>query len=326
MSDISPEIVCLPPTAALPPLSRCDVYRPADFADFWEETLRQADAVPLNATFVRNELRSSDAVDVFDVHYDSLDRVRIFAWYCVPRGATGPLPGLILPPGYIQDPPIPKDWAARGYAAIFPAPRGKVRSRTQFDAGYPGLLTHNIVDRNTYGYRGFYVDALRTIDMLKARPEVDPRRIGVYGSSQGGALAIVLPALRPDDIAVAAAGVPYLTDFLGAAELTRTYPFHEINDYLQLYPERLQAVKETLAYFDCLNFAPQVRCPIVVSLGTQDNIVPPETCRAAFEALGSPEKSLYVYGNCGHDGGMSLGFTDRVRDFLAERLRPSAGH
>jgi cephalosporin-C deacetylase len=324
MATAASQIVCIPPTAAVPEPSRCDVGRPADFDAFWRETLAAAERIPLNPTFARNELRCSDEVDVYDVRYDSLDGVRVSAWYCVPRNATGPLPGLILPPGYIQDPPIPKDWAARGYAALFPAPRGKVRSREQFDAGYPGLLTHNIVDRNTYGYRGFYVDTLRAIDVLKGRSEVDAARIGVYGSSQGGALAIVLPALRPDDIVAAAAGVPYLTDYLGAAELTRTYPFHEINDYLQLYPQRRAAVKETLAYFDCLNFAPQVRCPIVVSLGTQDNIVPPETCRAAFDALGSSEKTLYCYGNCGHDGGMSMGFTDLVREFLDQHLRPEA--
>lgn len=324
MTTAASQIVCIPPTAALPEPSRCDVVRPADFDDFWRETLAAAERVPLNATFARNELRCSDNVDVYDVQYDSLDRVRVSAWYCVPRNAIGPLPGLILPPGYIQDPPIPKDWAARGYAALFPAPRGKVRSREQFDAGYPGLLTHNIVDRNTYAYRGFYLDAVRAIDVLKSRPEVDAARLGVYGSSQGGALAIVLPALRPDDVVAAAAGVPYLTDFLGAAELTRTYPFHEINDYLQLYPERRPAVKESLAYFDCLNFAPQVRCPIVVSLGTQDNIVPPETCRAAFDAIGSDNKTLYCYGNCGHDGGMSLGFTDLVREFLGGYLKPVA--
>lgn len=311
-----------PPDVAPPPLSRCDVVRPDDFDAFWTDVLHQAAEIPLHAEFIPCDLRSTAEVTVYEVFYDSLDGVRIAAWYAVPNNAAGPLPGLLLPPGYIQDPVINRDWAARGYAAFTPAPRGKVRSRTQFDAGYPGLLTHNIIDRHTYGYRGFYIDAVRALDVLKGRPEVDASRIGICGFSQGGALAIVVPALRPGEIAAAVSGVPYLTDFLGAIELTRTYPFHEITDYLHLHPERRPAVKETLAYFDCLNFAPRVECPVIVSLGKQDNIVPPETCRAAFEALGSSDKTLYCYDRCGHDGGMMLGFTEVATAFLAKHLQP----
>ena len=323
MTPVQPAICTHPPNAAVPPTSRCDVSRPNDFDEFWNRTLQQAAAIPLQATFQRSQLRSNASVDVYSLHYNSLDSVRVAAWYCTPQNATGPLPGLILPPGYIQDPVLNRDWAARGYAALTPAPRGKVRSRDQFDPGYPGLLTHNITDRNTYGYRGFYVDVLRAIDVLKSRPEVDPRRIGIFGSSQGGALALVAPALRPDDIAAAAAGVPYLADFLGAVELTRTYPYHEIGDYLQRFPARRAAVRKTLAYFDCLNFAPTVRCPVIVSLGTQDNIVPPETCRAAFDAIGSPDKTLHCFADCGHDGGLARGFSEIVESFLAEHLQPT---
>lgn len=319
-------IVCVPPDAVPPSRSSCDVVCPDDFDAFWSETLDRADALPLNASFQRIPLRCTGTVDVYDVRYDSLDGVRVAAWYSVPKGdpsvPDGSLPGLVLPPGYIQDPVLNRDWAQRGYAAITPAPRGKLRSRRQFDPGYPGLLTHNIVDRNTYGYRGFYVDAVRAIDVLKSRPEVDAKRIGIFGNSQGGALALVVPALRPADIAAAASGVPYLADFLGAIELTRTYPFHEIADYLRLYPHRRAAVKETLAYFDCVNFAPRVRCPVIVSLGTQDNIVPPETCRAAFDAIASPGKTLYCYGGCGHDGGLARGFASIVQEFLAKHLQP----
>jgi len=311
-----------PPDVAPPQPSRCDVPCPTDFDAFWADTLQDVDATPLNAVFSRETLRCTDDVDVFRVHYDSFGGLRASAWYCVPKDASGPFPGLILPPGYIQDPLIPKDWARRGYAAIFPAPRGKVGNREQFDAGYPGLLTENIVDRNTYGYRGFFVDVLRTIDVLKSRPEVDPDRLGIFGSSQGGALALIAPALRPDEIQVAVSGVPYLADYLGAIELTRTYPYHEITDYLQQYPDRRAAVRETLAYFDCLNFAPQVRCPVIVSLGLQDNIVPPETCRAAFDAIASTDKTLYSYAQCGHDGGSALGFGEVAQQFLALHLRP----
>ena len=135
------------------------------------------------------------------------------------------------------------------------APRGKIRSNQQFNPGYPGLLTHNIVDRNTYTYRGFYIDAARTVDFLLSRDEVDGERIGVSGSSQGGGLAISTAALRPE-IRAAAAGCPYLCGYMDSIELTHTYPYQEIRDYLRLYPERREAVRDTLAYFDGINFGP----------------------------------------------------------------------
>ena len=98
-------------------------------------------------------------------------------------------------------------------------------------------------------YRGFYIDAARTIDFLLSRDEVDGERIGVTGSSQGGGLAISTAALRPE-VRAAAAGCPYLCGYMDSIELTHTYPYQEISDYLRLYPERREAVCDTLAYFD----------------------------------------------------------------------------
>jgi cephalosporin-C deacetylase len=278
------------------------VARPRDFDEFWDGLLAQSARVPLNASVEPLPLRSTPEVEVFDVAYDSLDGVRVSAWYSAPRHRTGPLPALLFVPGYISDPPLMKGWAREGYALLSAAPRGKVRSNRQFNPGYPGLLTHNIVDRNTYSYRGFYIDVVRAVDLLLSRPEVDGERIGVMGSSQGGGLSVVAAALHPA-IRAASAGAPYLCGFMDAIELTSTNPYQEIRDYLRLYPERREAVRETLAYFDGINFAPRVRCPIMVNVGLQDNVCPPETGYALFAALGAPEKRLYPYDDCGHDAG-----------------------
>src|SRR4029079_16076986 len=126
--------------------------------------------------------------------------VRIAGWYCRPRESfiAGQYPGLSIVPGYVSEPTLPKSWARMGYAAIGVAPRGKLRSNRQFNPGYPGLLTHNIVDRNTYSYRGFYVDAFRAVDFLLGQPEIDGSRIGITGGSQGGALTIVTAAVRSE--------------------------------------------------------------------------------------------------------------------------------
>ncbi len=276
--------------------------KPADFNAFWEDVLEDAAKVPLEPEAVPEALRSSDDIEVFQVFYNSLDNVRIAGWYCLPRERKGPLPAVMVVPGYQSDPPITKEWARRGYATLSVAPRGKLRSNRQFNPGYPGLLTYGIVDRNAYSYRGFYVDAWRGIDFLLSRDEVDSSRIGVTGSSQGGGLTITTAAMRPE-VRAAAAGAPYLTGFLDSIELTHTYPYEEINDYLRLHPDSRGEVEETLNYFDGINFADRITCPIIVNVGLQDNVCPPETGFALFDKIGSADKRMYPYDGQGHSAG-----------------------
>ncbi len=296
------------------------VAAPPDLDDFWENVLSETARIPLDAEALLDPLRSTEDIEVYEVFFTSLDRVRIAGWYAVPRGRTG-LPGLLQVPGYQMEPPVPKNWARRGYAAFSVAPRGKLRSNRQFNPGYPGLLTYGIVDRNTYSYRGFYMDACRGLDFLLSRGEVDGSRIGVTGHSQGGGLTVTTAALRPEVVRVAAAGAPYLCGFIDAIGLTDSYPYQEIADYLRMHPDSRPQVEETLAYFDGISLAPRIRCPIVVSVGLQDSTCPPETGYAMFNAIGSANKRLYPYDGHGHDANQHE--HDAIIDaFLAEHLAP----
>ena len=298
---------------------KCSVQKPDDFDEFWGAVLDEAAQIPLNAETVPLPMRSSDELETFEVFYDSLDGVRVAAWYCVPRERRGPLPAVVFMPGYQSDPAIPKDWARRGYAAVTAAPRGKLRSNGQFNPGYPNLLTHNIIDRNTYSYRGFYVDAWRTIDYLLTRDEVDPERIGVAGSSQGGGLTITAAAMRPE-VKVASAGAPYLCGFMDAIALTSSYPYQEINDYLRLNPHSRADVEQTLAYFDGISFADRIKCPIIMNIGLQDNVCPPETGYALHNTIGSEDKQLYAYDGHGHEAGRYR-HTAVITEFFAKHLQ-----
>jgi cephalosporin-C deacetylase len=281
---------------------RSTVRKPDDFDAFWDDVLRQAAAIPLDVEVVPDPLRTSDEVETFQIFYTSLDHVRVAAWYCRPTRRAERTAAIMLLPGYQMDPPIPKEWARKGYLALSVAPRGKLRSMRQFNPGYPNLLTHNIVDRHTYAYRGFYVDTWRGVDVLLSRPEVDPARLGVTGNSQGGGLTITTAAMRPE-VRAASAGAPYLCGYMDAIALTHTYPYEEINDYLRLHPERRAAVETTVAYFDGINFADRITCPIIVNLGRQDNVCPPETGFALFDRIGSGDKRLYAYDGHGHEAG-----------------------
>jgi cephalosporin-C deacetylase len=303
---------------------RSRVAKPDDFDAYWADVLRQAAAVPLAPEVVPDPLRTSDDVEVFQVFYTSIDHVRIAAWYCRPARRDARTPAVMLLPGYQMDPPIPKEWARKGYLALSVAPRGKLRSNRQFNPGYPNLLTHDIVDRHTYAYRGFYVDAWRGIDFLLSRPEVEPARVGVVGSSQGGGLVITTAAMRPE-VRAASAGCPYLCGFMDAIELTHTYPYEEINDYLRQHPDRRADVAATLAYFDGLNFADRIRCPIIVNIGRQDNICPPETGHALFARIGAADKRLYAYDGHAHDAGRAQHGAVVDRFFAQHLLGRDAG-
>ena len=114
------------------------VEKPADFDEFWDGVLAQAAGVPLNPETNYSDLRSDEDVEVYETFYDSIDDVRIAGWYCVPRGSEGKLPVILTLPGYQGEPGIPKEWARKGYAALSVAPRGKLRSNSQFNPGYPG--------------------------------------------------------------------------------------------------------------------------------------------------------------------------------------------
>jgi len=300
------------------------VRRPEDFDDFWWQIVAEADAIPLKASMEYVPLRSTDEVQTFEIQYDSLDGVRVSGWYCRPRDAyiEGPYPGLLILPGYVSEPTLPKSWAKKGYAAIGVAPRGKLRSNRQYNPGYPGLLVDNIIDRNTYAYRGFYIDAMRAVDFALSRPEIDPSRIGCQGGSQGGALTITTSALRAGKIACGAAGAPYLCGFMDSASLTHSWPYEEINEYQRLYPERIEQMRETLNYFDGINFAPWITCPMHISIGLNDDVCPPETAFDLIRAMKNAEVSHNAYERCGHDSG-SYWESARIAAFLAKHLRPA---
>ena len=296
------------------------VRRPDDIDRYWEDVLSETALIPLEPGVTYDPLRSSERVDVYEVFFTSLDRVRIAGWYAVPREREGPLPGLLQVPGYNMEPPVPKNWANKGYATLSVAPRGKLRSNRQFNPGYPGLLTYGMVDRNTYSYRGFYMDACRGVEFLLSRDEVNGDRIGVTGHRQGGGLTVSTAALRPE-IKAAAAGAPYLCGFMDAIELTDAYPYQEIADYLRMNPDRREQVENTLAYFDGINLAHRITCPIIVSVGLQDSTCPPETGFAMFDAIASADKRMYGYDGHGHDAN-NYEHAYIVDDFLAKHLQP----
>ena len=289
---------------------------PDDFDSFWDSVLAELATIPLDARIDHDPFRSTDAAKVYQATYRSLDELEIFAWYSVPAVGDGPFPAVLILPGYKSEPSLRRDWAGKGVASLSVAVRGKLPSSSTFNPGYPGLLTHGVEDRDTYGYKGVISDCVRGVDFLLSRPEIDPARIYCCGSSQGGGLTLITSALRPE-IKAGVSGYPFLCCFPESMRMLRSYPYDELSCYARAYPDRAEQMLETLRYFDAVNFAPRIKCPMVVGIAMEDEVCPPETSYAAYRLLGG-QRELWLFPNSGH--GNAHEYPAREASWLQQRI------
>ena len=298
-----------------------NVTCPDDFDAFWDEVKAHLHGIPLEAQAEPDPLRSTAAVKVHRATYRSLGGLEIFAWYAVPTAGDGPFPAILHLPGYKSEPALRRDWSAKGVAVLSVAVRGKLPSSGEFNPGYPGLLTSGVESRDTYSYKGVIADCMRGVDFLLSRPEIDAERIYCCGSSQGGGLTLITCALRPE-IKAGVAGYPFLCCFPESMRMLRSYPYDELACYQRAYPNRTEQMLDTLRYFDAVNFAPRIKCPMVVGIAMEDEVCPPETSYAAYRLL-SGERDLWLFPESGH--GNAHEYPARERAWLEERIGVGSG-
>jgi cephalosporin-C deacetylase len=215
---------------------------------------------------------------------------------------------------------VRRDWAKKGVAVLSVAVRGKLKSSSEFNPGYPGLLISGLESKENYGYRGVISDCVRSVDFLRSRPEIDPERIYACGSSQGGGLTLITSALRPE-IKAGVAGYPFLCCYPEAMTMFRSYPYDELACYVRANPDEEEQMLDTLRYFDAVNFAPRIKCPMVVGIALDDEVCPPETSYAAYQAL-TGHKELWLFPNSGH--GNAHDYPGQERAWLEGQIGLSA--
>ena len=180
---------------------------------------------PLNARTVRTIL--ADGYRIENVIFDSQANHHITANLYLPDSASA-VPGVVVSSGHSRTAKT-ADYnqrfgimmARQGMAALCFDPIGQgERSQILNGSGQPqyqGTTTEHfmvgvgsiLVGRNTARYRVW--DAMRSIDYLASRSEVDSERIGFSGCSGGGTVTSYVMAL--DDRVACAAPACYLTTF-----------------------------------------------------------------------------------------------------------------
>lgn len=267
----------------------------AKIASFWDDTLQQLAQVPLDATVEIMETTSDVTVTTYRVVMRSLGGIKIRAWYTIPSSlppqsgwpAVMEMPsesGRFVFPGYL---------AQLGYATLTLYPRGQGESihEWQLDQDVPKFL-YNIADRDNYYHRGAYMDCIRGLDFLDSQAEIDSTRLGVWGTSQGGGLALTTASLDPRPKTIAAR-IPSLCNLPMAVELNAE-GWKELHSHLQQHPKEWATVMDTLAYFDNFNLVDTITCPTLLSAAKIDSNHPYRTVVSVFEQIRA-FKTLVVY-------------------------------
>ena len=277
---------------------------PADFEAFWQQTISQSRQVPLKPLLTLLPDHCTPDADVYEVRFQNFREGRyLYGTLAVPHGvdplhASERHPAVVLWPGAGVK-PHPGDvsfFPAHGIITLEMGINGipvNLPQQVYTDLRANALSDYNTIhldDRDQYYYRRVYAGTVKTVDFLCSLPCVDTARIGCYGGSQGGALTIVHAALDPR-IKAAAASYPALAEIAGYVRgRAAGWPkWKELS-------EKKQKVTE---YYDVVNFARLVRCPVWFMLGYNDQVCCPTSTYSVFNTLDCP-KTLLLPLDCAH--------------------------
>ncbi|GAB3958735.1 alpha/beta hydrolase [Actinoallomurus acanthiterrae] len=263
--------------------------------------LMPSPATATRATYdVAGTSSTRDGVDRSDVAFRGGEGVILHGTVVAPSGATGRVPGVVLVGG------------------AGPAPRQEYTQEAEAfaRAGIAAL----IYDKRTIGYSRTHrdysllaADALAGVRTLRARPGVDPVKVGLWGFSEGGWVAPVAASRSSDVAFLISLGGPgytplrtqtwYLTGNMRHQHISGSYldtiagPAAHLLDSTGLFPEADHDPVPVLAH---------VQQPVLALWGEHDTEVPPRESAQIFERVlaraGNEHVTIRFVASAGHNG------------------------
>lgn len=281
----------------------------SDFMEFWDKAKADLAAVEPNYKMTKIEDKSTSKRNVYLVEMQSVDDgdgnpVTIRGYYAEPV-ADGTYPVIITQNGYDSDATIPAlnfcpngdsnaDWIELNLSV-----RGQViNNRGENTNKYGDWFAYNFGNKDTYYYRGAYMDVIRGIDFIASREKVQQDNIFMMGGSQGGALTIAGAALD-NRVKAIAPSIQFMGDFPDYFKVG-AWPASVAKKQQATLNMSDEDMYQFLSYFDTKNLAPYITCPVSTAMGLQDPVCPPHTNFAPYNNLKVEDRQYVVNGECKH--------------------------
>lgn len=313
-----------------PTLIRTKSERPGDFDEFWLKGQSELKDIPMDARTTLLSEYSNARHRCFKINLANINNTRVYGFLNVPVSSNLSLketkyPALLITPGAsISKPRAPQ--ISNNYLILFMSVHDydvglPAEKYEEFEARYKqlspiGSSRYHFIgapDRERYFYRRVILGIDRAINYLASHPDFNRKQLIIQGSSQGGFLALAVAGLNKYVTGVAASQpgfcdhAGYLAGRMpGAPRLVQMAPKDQGEKWLKMS-----------AYFDVVNFAPKISCPVIMSVGFIDLTCSPSSVYSAYNEITS-QKYIMNMPLYGHD--WSIPFRQFEKEWIKKRL------
>lgn len=283
---------------------KAETIMPDDFDAFWNNGIKELEKIPMDVKIEPLPEYSNENAQCCKISFANIDNSRIYAYIGIPIKKQAPFPAFIAIPGAGLNPRSPawvKGWAEKGAISLeigvhsydLQLPRNEIEEKYEYlkhQKAYIGVT----VPEKYYYYRTILgID--RIIKYIVSRPDFDKRHLVIHGSSQGGGLSLIMSGLNPN-ITACAVNVPALCDHGGyLAGRTSGWP-----GFVPIGNPEANSYLAASRYYDAVNFAKKIKCPVIVSVGFIDNTCSPGSVYSAYNEIKTP-KRIFADPSAGHD-------------------------
>jgi len=278
---------------------------PADFDAFWKAQQVALEKAPAIVT-TQPVATMNPTLQCEDVAISCLPQKNIRGYLAKPKGAAPrSLPALLWLPfagvysANLYQAERGAAWGALSLSInLFSIDNGKSDAEyaTLRDGTLKNYFLLNRENRETFFFHDAYLMALEACIFLTRQPEWNGKVLAIYGTSQGGGLAIFVAAMEPR-VTLLGAAVPAMCDHTGVL-VGRPIPWPQLVP-LGADGKPDAAVVKTATYYDIVNFAKRVKTRTLVSVGFLDMASPPTTVYTAYNQL-KGEKQIQNGWQSGH--------------------------
>ena len=138
------------------------------------------------------------------------------------------------------------------------------------------------------------MDCVRAIDFMASRSTSDMNNLFAEGQSQGGAFTYAAAALSGRTFKAIAPAIPFMGDFPDYFQVGNWPASVAKNNQGTMTDSEMYAF---LSYFDTKNLATMIKCPVITSIGIQDNVCPPHTNIAPYNNVKTPAADKQIVFN-----------------------------